>query len=260
MKVPAAKRWEEIVQLLETEGYVEAKDLAKRYQISMETVRKDLTFLAEMGIAKKEYGGAWLSFVNAEKNIEWRNNHYQEKRAIARFAVSMLKDQHMLILDAGSTCQCCTSFINRISPMDIVTNSIGAFEQLSGKRHQVFLTGGKKREKNRSIIGNWTETFFSQVHADVCFLGTSGIMASSGPTAHSYQELTTKQKMVENSDLAFVLADSTKFQEKGFHTVVNWDQIDGIITDDHLSRKLYEEYDKIVPIYLAKEDHDEEDC
>lgn len=150
MKVPAAKRWEEIVQLLETEGYVEAKDLAKRYQISMETVRKDLTFLAEMGIAKKEYGGAWLSFVNAEKNIEWRNNHYQEKRAIARFAVSMLKDQHMLILDAGSTCQCCASFINRISPMDIVTNSIGAFEQLSGKRHQVFLTGGKKREKNRS--------------------------------------------------------------------------------------------------------------
>ncbi|MGN1276815.1 MAG: DeoR/GlpR family DNA-binding transcription regulator [Floccifex sp.] len=259
MKIPITKRLEEIVELLEKDGYVKAKDLSQKYQISMESIRKDLTYLEEIGIAKKEYGGARLSSLEIEKSIEFRKNRYNEKMEIAKYAVKRLKDHHVLILDTGSTCQMCTTFINRLSSMDIVTNSISAFEQLNGNIHNVFLTGGKKREKNLSVIGNWTEMFLNSIHVDICFLGTSGILDSQGPTSHSYQELSTKQKMIENSDLVFVLADSSKFQEKGFHTIASWNQIDGIITDHRLSLKLYEEYSQKVPVYMAEEIY-EEDC
>lgn len=253
MRIPTTKRLEEIVRQLEKKGYVKAKELSKQYEVSMETIRKDLTYLEEKGIAKKEYGGASLSPLSIERSTEFRKNKYDEKKEIAQYAVKLLKDHHVMILDSGSTCQACVPYINRMPQMDIITNSIACFEQLNGDIHNVFLTGGKKREKNLSMIGNWTEQFIKHIHADICFLGTSGILDSLGPTAHSYQELTTKKLMIERSDFVFILADSSKFQEKGIHTVANWDQIDGIITDHNLSLKIYEEMNKKVPIYIVDE-------
>lgn len=259
MKLPTTKRLEEIVKLLNENGYVKAKELSKKYEVSMETIRKDLTYLEKKGVAKKEYGGATLSPLSVEKSIEYRINGEKNKKEIAKLAISFLKEHHVMILDSGTTCQACVQYINRLPTMDIVTNSIISFEQLNGNIHNVFLTGGKKREKNLSLIGNWSELFLKRIQVDICLLGTAGFLGSDGPTAHSYQELTTKQTMIEKSDMVFVLAESNKFLEKGFHTVVGWDKIDGIITDHNLSLKLYEKYSKIVPIYMAEEGFYEED-
>lgn len=104
------------------------------------------------------------------------------------------------------------------------------------------------------MIGNWTEKYLETIQVDVCLLGTSGLLGSSGPTSHSYQELGTKQRMIAQSQMVFVLADSSKFYEKGVHTVAGWDEIDGIITDHHLSPKIYDEYSQKVKILIAGEE------
>ena len=82
-----------------------------------------------------------------------------------------------------------------------------------------FLLPGRKREKNEAVIGNWTEQFLKTIHVDVCLLGTSGIYQSNGPTSHSYQEIGTKQLMIEQSDLSYVLCDSSKFKEQTLRTL-----------------------------------------
>ncbi len=102
-----------------------------------------------------------------------------------------------MIIDSGNTCQSCCSYINLMPSKDIFTVSIGAFEQLDGNLHNVFLTPGKKREKNQSIVGHWSEEYLDKVQVDVCVLGTSGLLNSDGPTCHSYQELGVKKKMIE---------------------------------------------------------------
>lgn len=258
MKLPTSKRLREIVTLLEENEFVKAKELSKIFNVSMETIRKDLRFLEERGVAKKEYGGASLSTLGVEKSLEYRKSHQEEKDEIARSVASLLSEHHSIILDSGTTCQACVQYINLLSSKDVVTNSIESFNQLNGNLHNVFLSGGKKREKNHSLIGAWSEQFLSSIHVDVCLLGTSGLLESNGPTAHSYQELSMKKIMIQQSDLVFVLADSSKFQEKGFHTIADWSQIDGIISDHNLSPKLYEQYSKRVPIYVAKEENNEE--
>ena len=254
MRIPTSKRLQDIVRQLEEKRFVKAKDLSEMYEVSMETIRKDLVFLEDKGIARKEYGGASLVATGVEKNLEYRKSREDEKKEIARYAVNLLLDHHSLILDSGSTCQACASYINLIPSIDIVTNSLSAFEQLNGNIHNVFLTGGKKREKNQSLIGNWTEKYLETIQVDICLLGTSGILGSRGPTAHSYQELSVKKRMIQQSDLVFVLADSSKFLEKGFHSVATWEEIDGIITDHNLSSKLFNEYSKKVPIFVAEEE------
>lgn len=254
MAITATKRLQEIVDLLDQKGYVKAKELSQKYQVSMETIRKDLTFLEEKGVVKKEYGGATLASLGTEKNIEFREKQkYDEKKEIAHCISSILITHNSMIIDSGSTCQSCCSYINLMPSKDIFTVSIGAFEQLDGNLHNVFLTPGKKREKNQSIIGPWTEEYLDKIHVDVCILGTSGLLDSNGPTSHSYQELGVKRKMIEKSDFVFVVADSSKFQEKGLHLVCGWEMIDGVVTDHHLSMDIYEKLSKKVPVYFGKE-------
>ena len=254
MAITATKRLQEIVDLLDQKGYVKAKELSQKYQVSMETIRKDLTFLEEKGVVKKEYGGATLASLGTEKNIEFREKQkYDEKKEIARCISSILITHNSMIIDSGSTCQSCCSYINLMPSKDIFTVSIGAFEQLDGNLHNVFLTPGKKKEKNQSIIGPWTEEYLDKIHVDVCILGTSGLLDSNGPTSHSYQELGVKRKMIEKSDFVFVVADSSKFQEKGLHLVCGWEMIDGVVTDHHLSMDIYEKLSKKVPVYFGKE-------
>lgn len=74
MAITATKRLQEIVDLLDQKGYVKAKELSKKYQVSMETIRKDLTFLEEKGVVKKEYGGATLSTLGVEKILSFEKN------------------------------------------------------------------------------------------------------------------------------------------------------------------------------------------
>lgn len=248
MTISTNKRLQEIVSLLEKYEYVKATDLAKKFNVSMETIRKDLHTLEERGIAKKEYGGASLSTLGVEKNIDYRKSNNDEKKEIGRLVKQLLKDKHSLILDSGSTCLAAIEYINVLPSMDIITNSVRAFELLDGNLHNVFLTGGRKREKNQSMIGNWTETFLKSIHVDVCLLGTSGLLGREGPTVHSYQEITTKQIMIQQSDLVYVLAEHKKFQESGFHQVGDWSQIDGIVTSPSLPLKTYNQFIKKVDI------------
>lgn len=253
MKIPTFERRNEIIRRLQEHGYVKAQMLAKQYQVSMETIRKDLTFLEAAGIAHREYGGASLSRQDIEQTLPVRMGHGSRKKEIARCALGFLEDAKVVFLDAGTTVHELAKILNDYRPLDIVTNSLLAWESLDAERHNVFLTGGKKREKNLSLTGSWCVQAIESVHADICFLGTSGILDRKGPTTHSYQELEAKKAMVRQSERIYVLADSDKFRESGFHTMCLWEEIDGIITDGSLSAKAYEHYEKNVPIWMAQE-------
>lgn len=251
-KLSSRKKIQNIVTLLEKEGYVSGKTLSEKYNVSMETIRKDLMYLEQIGIANKEYGGASLATVNIERPMEYRLDKQEEKDVIACYAVSLIRGLHTLFLDSGSTCLACVPYINRLPSMDIVTNSLRAAEALDGQLHNVFLAGGRKREKNQSLIGDWTVSFLKSVQTDACILGTTGLLGSDGPTSHSYQELEVKKTMVEKSDIVYVLATKEKFQEKGFHTYTDWKQVDGLITSPELSGKTYVEFSKKVQVMTAE--------
>jgi DeoR/GlpR family transcriptional regulator of sugar metabolism len=256
VKLPTFERRNQITSLLMKTGYVQALHLAEYFQVSMETIRKDLLYLEESGVAFKEYGGARLSLLDVEQKLDIRMENMTKKQQIAKAAVSLMGESKIIFIDAGTTCRDMAKFLKTYRQLDIITNSLLVMDVLNDTHHNVLLTGGKKRNKNMSLVGNWCLQAISSVHADICFLGTSGIMDRKGPTSHSYQELEIKQAMIRNSDRTYVLADSDKFQKSGFHTICNWGEIDAIITDSSLPAKLYDKYVKIVPIFVAQEDDD----
>ena len=205
IKLPTSKRLQKIVEILEKDGYVSSQELKTMFNVSMETIRKDLIFLEEKGVATKEYGGASLNVSGQEKSIEYRYGKEDTKKQIARLVTDIMKTHHSLILDSGTTCLACVEYLNLLPRLDIFTNSVSAYSLLNGDVHNVFLMGGKKRQKNNALVGSWAETFLDSVHVDVCLLGTAGILASSGPTSHSYQEISLKKKMMEKADYVYVM-------------------------------------------------------
>lgn len=147
MKIPTFERRNEIIRMLQEHGYVKAQMLAKQYQVSMETIRKDLTFLEAAGIAHREYGGASLSRQDIEQALPVRMGHGSRKKEIARCALGFLEDAKVVFLDAGTTVHELAKLLNDYRPLDIVTNSLLAWECLDAERHNVFLTGGKNGRK-----------------------------------------------------------------------------------------------------------------
>lgn len=257
MTLPTFERRNEITKLLVTQGYVQAVTLAEKFFVSMETIRKDLVYLEHSGIAVKEYGGARLINQNMEQKIPFRQDNMDKKKAIALTVLPLLEDAKVIFLDAGTTCQEVAYQLKNKRPLDIITNSLLVVEALDASHHNIFLTGGRKREKNLSFVGSWSVAAILSVHADVCILGTSGIMDRTGPTTHSYQEIDVKQAMIKQSDRIYVVADSDKFKESGFHCACSWSDIDGLVSDGFLTGKLYEKYNKIVPVIMAQEESNE---
>jgi len=254
MKVPTFERRNKIINILMINGYVQAAQLADQFQVSMETIRKDLLYLEESGVACKEYGGARLSPLDVEQNLDVRMKNATKKQQIAKAALSIMNESKVIFLDAGTTCGALAKALNAYRNLDIITNSLLVWDVLDASVHNVLITGGRKRDKNMALVGNWCVQAISSVHADICFLGTSGIMDRKGPTTHSYQELEAKQAVIRQSDRVYVVADSDKFQKSGFHTICDWSEIDGVITDSSLSASLYDKYVKLVPILVAQED------
>ncbi len=82
MKIPTFERRNEITRMLQEQGYVKAQQLAEQYQVSMETIRKDLKYLEAAGIARKEYGGAGLSLLDVEHTLPVRMEHMSKNRKL----------------------------------------------------------------------------------------------------------------------------------------------------------------------------------
>ena len=235
------------------DGFVKSSKLAEQYGVSMETIRKDLHILEQNGIAQKVHGGAILAGEDLEQEMLYRTVCYNSKQEIGRFAATFLQGCRTLLLDSGSTVLACVRYINKLPRMTVITTSIPAFEALDGDHHDVFLTGGKKREKNLSLTGAWTEESLSGIHVDVCFLGTAGIKGCGGPTVHYEPEKEMKRKMVNHSKEVYVLADSSKFREKGTNVFAGFDEIDGIITDHGITSSMYTKWNRIVPVHVSEE-------
>lgn len=143
-----------------------------------------------------------------------------------------------MILDSGTTVLATVPYINRMPSMNIMTCSLDTFEALDGNHHQVFLTGGRKREKNRSLVGFGALESIRRFHGDICLMGTAGLKDITGLTSHSYQEIELKQAICQQCDQVIVLADPAKFRESGLHQWADWADVDLLVTGPESVRRL----------------------
>jgi DeoR/GlpR family transcriptional regulator of sugar metabolism len=213
-------------------GFLEANDAARQFGVSGETIRKDIIYLEQQGIAKKSYGGAVAVKEFPERPFSKREMEKQEeKQRIAAKAMEFVPQKGIIILDSGSTVFSMAKHLMYQKELTIITSSLSAANLLADSGNRIYVVGGEVRNVTMSLSGYWAINAFKSIKADVAFLGTSGFMSHNGPCAESFIEAEMKKAIVECSRQKIVLADSTKFSSDALVEYEEWGRIDYLLTD-----------------------------
>ncbi|UVK53400.1 DeoR/GlpR family DNA-binding transcription regulator [Mesorhizobium sp. AR02] len=186
---------------LAAEGSVLAGELASRFGVSEDTVRRDLRELAKAGQCRRVYGGAVAAAPFAAAPIGLRGGHaVEEKARLASTAVALLSSGQSLFIDGGTTNAAIARAIPRDLNLTIATNSLGVASALS-EHPSVELTvlGGRFVRDLGTCVGADTLAAIAQLGADLFFLGSCGLDASRGVTAFDSAEAEVKRAMARNS-------------------------------------------------------------
>jgi DeoR/GlpR family transcriptional regulator of sugar metabolism len=236
------ERRDYIEKKLRSEGKIRVSELASLFEVSSETIRKDLKHLEEMGIAKKGYGGAVIanerlepSFV--EKSIKYR----EEKERIAKTAVDLVEDGSILLLDAGSSVYMVASMLGLKKDVSAFTNAPKTAQILDDFKIKTYLVGGELRSNSNALVGGWAVRAISEIKADIAILGTSGFMGSGGPCVENFPEDEIKKAMIKSANRVIVVGDASKATYTSMIKFCDWEDVDVFITDKSLPDYIKEE-------------------
>lgn len=247
-----AERRNQLAQILLSSGSIKVGEAAEQFNVSTETIRKDLIYLEEKGIAKKSHGGAIIASEMVTRPVELKqNDNTDHKTNIAIKALSLIPPKSTIIMDAGSTTYALAKLLAFEKDLTIFTNSILALQVLVKSANHVFAFGGLARPSSHGIVGKWANEEIRSIHADIAFIGTDGFQSLTGPATASYEEAEFKKNIVDASTKTYILSDSTKFHNRTLFEFCHWEEIDALITDTEAPEDKVNELKKWTDVVLA---------
>lgn len=233
------QRREEIKHLLLQKNSVTVGEIAKRFNVSSETVRRDLAALCNEGFCTKTYGGASLvarSTSVTNSSIK-KNLRLEEKQLIARIGADLIKPNDCIFLDHSTTvAEMCQEIRNM--HLTVVTNSMWVIRELGSLENiNLVITGGKVSIDDQGIFGMETQNFLREHYFDKAFFSCKSLNLTKGVFDANAQIAAFRRILCEQSEQSFLMADHTKFGVPGFVHSIDYQNLDALITDMKLDKK-----------------------
>lgn len=237
----AEERKRQIASLTAVEGRVSVADLAEKFDVTAETIRRDLTALHTEGVVHRVHGGAVANqaFLTSELPLDARSRSASgAKNAIAQAALKYLPGHSGagIFLDSGTTTAHFAGLLaDHVAGREcsIVTNSLPiALDLSTAGLNDVQLLGGSVRAITQAVVGGTALRTLALMRADVAFIGTNALTIDHGLSTADSQEAAVKSSMVTNAQKVVVLCDSTKIGNDYLVSFAPLDAIDVVITDD----------------------------
>lgn len=245
-------RREKILAELAVSGSVQVTALAEQFQVTTETIRKDLAALEESGYLIKTHGGATLRRGSMELSFGARQQENSEaKTAIAQRAVTLVDAGASIILCTGSTTLRLAQLLALRSGLKIFTDSLPAALALIQSDNQVMLFGGRLREQSSSVCGGWTVSQIQQISADMCFMGSDGFANLTGPSTPSSSDAFVDRAVLQHVSRSYVLADHSKFVRRSLYKICDWEEVTALITNRQVDSSHADQVAKHTEIMLA---------
>lgn len=235
-----------ILQFINQNGKVSVIELAKHCDMSVETIRRDLTLLEKKSLLYRIHGGAISnkstdigSFFQARQHI-----NSAAKRHIAKNALELLYENAVIGLDASSTSWYFAHLMPDI-PCTVVTNSMFNINALVNKPNiKTIVTGGVYSPKYEAFYGPLSEYLLQRLHINFSILSCSGIDSLGNIWESNELNASLKRKMMEASEQCYLLVDHSKFEKKSLIQLSELTKINTIFTDEMLPGSLQEYCEK----------------
>ncbi|MFC4563353.1 DeoR/GlpR family DNA-binding transcription regulator [Nocardiopsis mangrovi] len=225
-------------QLLDavTDGVQRVEDLAQALGISPSTVRRGLTELEQAGKVVRTHGGAVPAITGTE--LSWTQKslrNAQPKRQIAAFAAGLVRDDDVVLLDAGSTTTFIAERLAGRSGPTVVTTGLGPMTALhDAEGIELIVVGGRVRRRRGSMVGDYARGVLDRITADIAFIGADGYVPGRGVNCPGPELAAVKELQMRSARRTVVVADSSKVGRTEF---AHWAVVPGpheLVTDDGL--------------------------
>ena len=238
-----AERHKYILDHLNKYGFVRITDVANELGVTKVTIRKDVKILEAKGLLYKVHGSARSANPHvADTDVHVKGNvNREEKERIARKAVELLNDNDSIIMASGSTIYAFAEAIKREfrSHLNVVTTFLKTSVLLNDVEEiNVVQLGGTVHKKSLSVLGEEASRSLDDCICSKLFFGVDGIDLEHGITTSTLDEAKLTRKMMKASSQNIVLADSSKFGQRGFGRICALEDIDVIITDDGIPEQM----------------------
>lgn len=240
----AEQRQQDIVDAVAREGRVSVVDLASRYDVTVETIRRDLAALDRVGALRKVHGGAVAATVLAlpETAVAERElSNAAAKQAIAAAAIAAVAPRPgaVLLLDAGTSVSSLARLLPEGLGLTVITNSVLTAALLAGREDlTVRVLGGHVRGITQAAVGPEALSTLAQLRVDVAIMGANGLTAEHGLSTPDPDEASVKRAMIRAARRVVVLADATKIGQEHLVSFADLDDVDTLVTDAPLPAPL----------------------
>jgi DeoR family fructose operon transcriptional repressor len=192
-------------------GEIDVDDLARRFDVSASTVRRDLQRLSEENAVRRTYGGAILTGHPVETTLDQRLAvNGAQKRALAQAAINLIEDGDTLILDAGSTVAAFGKLLLQ-RKLRIITNNLALLPFLARAPDiELVVLGGALRANSMGTVGPLANEALRRMTADRAIMSADGVVAGRGLCEADLDQVSLKSLMMEQAREVIVLADASK--------------------------------------------------
>ncbi|MCJ8520002.1 DeoR family glycerol-3-phosphate regulon repressor [Pseudorhizobium tarimense] len=226
-------RQSEIVELAKSQGRVLVEELAVRFSVSPQTIRKDLNDLCDQRHLNRIHGGA--TFPSSTENMRYearRQIAAQEKQAIGIAAAALIPNNASLFINIGTTTEAVGEALVDHHEMMVITNNINVANRLRLlPAMEVVITGGVVRGSDGGIVGEAAVDFIRQFKVDFAVIGASAIDADGALLDFDFREVKVAQAIIANARHVILVADSTKFERTAPVRIAQIEQVHSFITD-----------------------------
>ena len=235
-QVVAEERRNRVLELVRDRGFAALPELAGKLKVSESTVRRDLDYLEEVGVARRTHGGVFYTgpspkspHFDLKQSVEW-----DKKRQIAAATAQMIEDGDTVLLDGGST----TYELARVlvgRPLQVVTNSLPVAMLFSGSDSvDLVLIGGYVHSRTGVSMGPYANEMLAQLNVRRAVLSVGGIN-QRGCYNSNLLLVGTERAMMKAADEVIVVADSTKFGRVCLTHLCGLDQVGTLVSDQEIS-------------------------
>ena len=238
-------RHPEILEIARRQGKVTVEGLAQHFGVTLQTIRRDLTDLADAGRLERVHGGAVLPSGTTNIGYEERRLlNANAKRAIARLCAAEIPNNISLFLNIGTSTEAVAQELLEHENLMVVTNNMNVANILAGNSDcEIIVTGGQLRRADGGLIGNLATETIRQFKFDLAVIGCSALDRDGDMLDFDIQEVGVSQAILRQSRKTFLVADHTKFARSAPARIASLEAIDTFFTDQHLPQDLAIECD-----------------
>lgn len=236
------ERQQHILQFIRNNKVVKLVTLTKEFNVSMETIRRDIQQLVQEKKIEKFYGG--VKYIEPVEGLMDNRLTQQltEKIAIAKACASLVNNGDCIFIDSGSTTYQMTPFLLGKEKLTVVTNSLPVAFDLIGSTIEVMIIGGRVRHSEKSVTSNDFLFRFDHLNINKAFICASGVTLEKGISDFSLEEAMTRKQLINISQTVYVATDSTKFNKDVAIQVCPLEEVDMILTDNGLPKETLHQF------------------